>query len=146
MTTSSEAARRAANWMVGVGVLHGLVVVVLGCGAAFMFSESKHGGDWSGVAFVLGLLSGGVALWFLAVGVTLLVLQSFVRRGRRGAITGANVVCWVAMLLPLVPVVLAWIGNSPDVIEMLVAVVAVMIWVTLHLCVIWSLWKAKNEL
>lgn len=145
-TPQSTTTRRAANWMVGLGILYGLVVVVQGGGAVFMYNESKHGGDWSGTAFVLGLLAVGVALWFLAVGVALLVLQKFVRQGRRGAITGANVVCWLAMLLPQVPVVLILVGNSPGLRQILISGLEVMIWVAPHLRIVWLLRKAKAEL
>ena len=137
---------RTANWMIGLGVFYGLVGVLLGCVAVFMFGEANHGGDWSGVAFVLGLLAGGVMLWVLGVGITLFVLQRFVRQGRRGAITGAVVVCWLAVLLQLIPVVLASIGNPPDTREIFGIGLAVMMWMVLHLPVVWQLRKARSIL
>jgi hypothetical protein len=80
------------------------------------------------------------------VGIALLVLQSFVRQGRRGATTAAGLVCWLVVLLPLIPVGLASIGHSPDAREMLGIGLLVMIWVALHLRIVLFLRKAKYGL
>lgn len=136
--------RRAANWMAGLGILYGLVAVMLGCAAAFMSGEAGRGGDWSGVAFVLGLLGGGLALYCFGVGAAVLALQAFVRRGRREAIVAAGWVCWLAALLPMVPLGAAAIGHLPDARATVGLGLMVMIWAALHLRIAVLLRKAHG--
>jgi hypothetical protein len=137
--------RRAANWMIGLGLLDALIAVALGVGAgAAVFDSAKRGGDWQGVGYIVGALAGGAAVVVLAVAVTLLIAQTFVRQGSRRAMLLGIVVIALMLLVPVLPVWLSLAGNFPGPWPLAGLALGVIL-LSLPARGIWLLWRARRD-
>jgi len=114
--------------MFGLGIFYALIAVLFGCGAAFLFSDSRGGGEWRAMGFGLGLLAGGVAMVFLFAATMFLAMQVFVRRGSRRARMYAMLYCVVMTVLPLLLVALACLETTPDATEFWGTLLGVGLW------------------
>jgi hypothetical protein len=138
--------RRAANWLIGLGVMNVLIAVALGIGAgAAVFDSAKRGGDWQGIGFLVGAVATIAAVLLLAVAVTMLIAQGFVRQGSRRAMVVGMIVTAVNLTVPVLPACLLLAGHFPGGVQLLGLAIAVILLV-LPACAIWRLWQARRTI
>ena len=157
--TPTKSSQSAANWMLGLGVLYGVIAVLL-VGAAVRYGGPVQFGYLFAVMFgtkvppsskppgfegLFTLLFGGGALLLMLLTVAFLVTQRFVRRGSRRARKYGAVFCGLVAAAPLPPVLLIWGGNSPNWNEIAQISLVVALWMLPDAWLICLLFKARAD-
>ena len=137
----TKSSRNAANWMLGLGVVYGVIAVLLGGASVRLDSELfarlfalMFGGEvrpaTRGAPFdsLIALIFGGEALVLMLVTAAFLVTQRFVRRGSRLARNCGAVFCVCAASVPLPPVLLFWGAKSSEWSELAEIILVVALW------------------
>ncbi len=155
----TKTSRKAANWMLGLGVLYGVSAVLLGCvairyggpvGFAYLFAALITGdvppsARAPGFEGLITLIFGGGALLLMLATVACLVTQKFVRRGSRRARNCATLFSALVAAAPLPPVLLIWGGNSPNWSEIAEISFIVALWMLPEVWLFFLLLKAGRE-